>query len=386
MDDMRTAARRLDAISPSPAHTSPHSRSRRVVPTRRATMAASDAEDADDNAVVLLDDSSDGGADAAGGTDDEAPGPAATDDDPAGSGENYFGRAAKEGAAPEGANPFAAAAAPADDWMAEIEAAKKQVEAQRVAREREQAIELEKEREAAELAGKKFEGRRRAGEEPDPAADPSANASAAAPAARAPRRTLKAKRPGAAAGGGASGTAPGPNAAANPSASPFAGFSLLEPPAAEKRPPAEPPKPTPGLFAFPPQNAPSGEDAPFARSNAPAAKPSVLSRLSGAPAPFVAPTEDDDGAGDDAAEDEEEEEEEEEGGADAPSTAAFSFAAGAPSGGFGFAPGGGSGPSETGLPAEKTGLFAPAIGETNGNGAPATAAGARTALAIELDL
>ena len=49
--------------------------------------------------------------DVGGGTDDEVP-----------EGENYFGRAAKEGAAPAGANPFAAPlpAGQEDDWAAQI--------------------------------------------------------------------------------------------------------------------------------------------------------------------------------------------------------------------------------------------------------------------------
>lgn len=49
--------------------------------------------------------------DVGGGTDEEVPAP----------GENYFGRAAKEGAAPAGANPFAAPPPSAeDDWAAQI--------------------------------------------------------------------------------------------------------------------------------------------------------------------------------------------------------------------------------------------------------------------------
>ena len=48
--------------------------------------------------------------------DDENENVAGTDDDvPPPDGENYFGRAAKEGAAPEGANPFAMPAPAADD-------------------------------------------------------------------------------------------------------------------------------------------------------------------------------------------------------------------------------------------------------------------------------
>ena len=64
-----------------------------------------------------------------GDTDDEVP-----------EGENYFGRASKEGAAPAAANPFAAAySAPEDDWATQIAEAKAMVEAQRIAREKEEA-------------------------------------------------------------------------------------------------------------------------------------------------------------------------------------------------------------------------------------------------------
>ena len=100
-------------------------------------MAVADPEDAEE-AVVELDSDSD----AAGGTEDETPNDVAgTDDDVPSGGENYFGRAAKEGAAPVGANPFAMPAPSADDdWMREIEEAKRMVEAQRIKREREEAV------------------------------------------------------------------------------------------------------------------------------------------------------------------------------------------------------------------------------------------------------
>ena len=80
-------------------------------------MAVADPEDAEE-AVVELDSDSD----AAGGTEDETPNDVAgTDDDVPSGGENYFGRAAKEGAAPVGANPFAMPAPSADDdWMREM--------------------------------------------------------------------------------------------------------------------------------------------------------------------------------------------------------------------------------------------------------------------------
>ena len=156
-------------------------------------MAVNDGDDADENAVVLLSDGSsddaagnatadedeDAAYAAGGGTDEEVP-----------DGENYFGRAAKEGAAPEGANPFASAPAAEDDWASQIAEAKRQVEEQRVKREKEEALEREKEAAAAELAGKKFVARRKAGD-PPPRTTPSATA--AAPRAR---RVLKARRPG----------------------------------------------------------------------------------------------------------------------------------------------------------------------------------------------
>jgi hypothetical protein len=48
---------------------------------------------------------------------------------PGSSSGNRFGRASKEGAAPEGANPFAAPPPSYQDEMAQMIAAKKQVEA-----------------------------------------------------------------------------------------------------------------------------------------------------------------------------------------------------------------------------------------------------------------
>ena len=152
-------------------------------------MAVNDGDDADENAVVLLSDGSsddaagnatadedeDAAYAAGGGTDEEVP-----------DGENYFGRAAKEGAAPEGANPFASAPAAEDDWASQIAEAKRQVEEQRVKREKEEALEREKEAAAAELAGKKYVARRKAGD-PSPE-DDAPSAAAAAPRAR---RVLK---------------------------------------------------------------------------------------------------------------------------------------------------------------------------------------------------
>lgn len=133
--------------------------------------------------------------------------------------------------------------------------AKRQVEEQRVKREREEAADREREEAAAELKGKKYEARRRAGDEP-----------AAATPATGRRKFVKAKRLGGGtstgagtpgAGGGASlfGGAT-PSEEKPPAPSPFAGFSLLASPA-----PAQP------------AAAKQGSEG----------KPSVLSRLSGKP-------------------------------------------------------------------------------------------------------
>ena len=79
------------------------------------------------------------GVDLASGNDSDTPtdaeGVGGDTDDEVPEGENYFGRASKEGAAPAGANPFAAASsAPEDDWATQIAEAKAMVEAQRIAR------------------------------------------------------------------------------------------------------------------------------------------------------------------------------------------------------------------------------------------------------------
>ena len=155
-------------------------------PTHTSTMAVADPEDAEE-AVVELDSDSD----AAGGTEDETPNDVAgTDDDVPSGGENYFGRAAKEGAAPVGANPFAMPAPSADDdWMREIEEAKRMVEAQRIKREREEAVERQKEIEAAEAKGKVYEERRKAGDSPAPVSGTGGQGG------RRERKIVRAKRP-----------------------------------------------------------------------------------------------------------------------------------------------------------------------------------------------
>lgn len=216
-----------------------------------------------------------------GDTDDEVP-----------EGENYFGRAAKEGAAPAGANPFAAASsAPEDDWAAQIAEAKAMVEAQRIAREKEEAIEREREKAAAELKGKTYEGRRKAG---DPAPETNASAGGGGSAHSRVRKMLKARRP--LSSGGEKNDAPdaatsapfafgasllAPTPAANetpPAASPFAGFSLLG-------------SNTTGVTKN--KNAPAGTTSasPVAadRTDPPKRSGGVFARLSGAPEPYTSP-------------------------------------------------------------------------------------------------
>ena len=196
-------------------------------------MAVADPEDAEE-AVVELDSDSD----AAGGTEDETPNDVAgTDDDVPSGGENYFGRAAKEGAAPVGANPFAMPAPSADDdWMREIEEAKRMVEAQRIKREREEAVERQKEIEAAEAKGKVYEERRKAGDSPAPVSGTGGQGG------RRERKIVRAKRP---TGGGApSGMTPTSGGDGGGGASPFAAFSFAPPPASSPQAPA-PPKSSP---------------------------------------------------------------------------------------------------------------------------------------------
>lgn len=218
-----------------------------------------------------------------GDTDDEVP-----------EGENYFGRASKEGAAPAGANPFAAASsAPEDDWAAQIAEAKAMVEAQRIAREKEEAIEREREKAAAELKGKTYEGRRKAG---DPA--PETNASAGGggggggSAHSRVRKMLKARRP--LSSGGEKNDAPeaatsapfafgasllAPTPAANetpPAASPFAGFSLLG-------------SNTTGVTKNAPAATTSASPVAADRTDPPKRSGGVFARLSGAPEPYTSP-------------------------------------------------------------------------------------------------
>ena len=302
-------------------------------------MAVADPEDAEE-AVVELDSDSD----AAGGTEDETPNDVAgTDDDVPSGGENYFGRAAKEGAAPVGANPFAMPAPSADDdWMREIEEAKRMVEAQRIKREREEAVERQKEIEAAEAKGKVYEERRKAGDSPAPVSGMGGQ--------RRERKIVRAKRP--TGGGGMTPTSGGDGGGGG--ASPFAAFSFAPPPAS-----------TPVRTEDTPVQAASPFNGGFSLLSTPAAEirdagadvktgggGGIMSRLSGAPKPFVEPEPE--------PEPEEEEEEEEE-----PKAAPFSFqAAPAPAP---VAPPK-SAPAPTPVPKSTT------------------SAPGRTALAVELDL
>ena len=300
-------------------------------PTHTSTMAVADPEDAEEAVVELDSDDSD----AAGGTEDETPNDVAgTDDDVPTGGENYFGRAAKEGAAPVGANPFAMPAPSADDdWMREIEEAKRMVEAQRIKREREEAVERQKEIEAAEAKGKVYEERRKAGDSPAPVSGTGGQGG------RRERKIVRAKRP--TGGGGMTPTSGGDGGGGG--ASPFAAFSFAPPPAEDT--PVQAASPFNGGFSL--LSTPAAEIRDAGVDVKPGGGGGIMSRLSGAPKPFVEPE----------PEPEPEEEEEEE-----PKAAPFSFqAAHAPA------------------PVFHKVVAPPAPKST-------TSAPGRTALAVELDL
>jgi len=308
-------------------------------------MAVADPEDAEEAVVELDSDDSD----AAGGTEDETPNDVAgTDDDvPTGGGENYFGRAAKEGAAPVGANPFAMPAPSADDdWMREIAEAKRMVEAQRIKREREEAVERQKEIEAAEAKGKVYEERRKAGDSPAPVSGTGGQGG------RRERKIVRAKRP--TGGGGPSGMTPTSGGdGGGGGASPFAAFSFAPPPASTPvRTEDTPVAASPFNVGFSLLSTPAAEIRDVDADVKPGGGGGIMSRLSGAPKPFVEPEPE--------PEPEEEEEEEEE-----PKAAPFSFqAAPAPAP---VAPPK-SAPAPTPVPKSTT------------------SAPGRTALAVELDL
>ncbi len=303
-------------------------------------MAVADPEDAEEAVVELDSDDSD----AAGGTEDETPNDVAgTDDDVPTGGENYFGRAAKEGAAPVGANPFAMPAPSADDdWMREIEEAKRMVEAQRIKREREEAVERQKEIEAAEAKGKVYEERRKAGDSPAPVSGTGGQG-------RRERKIVRAKRPTGGAGpSGATPTSGGDGGGGGGGASPFAAFSFAPPPAEDT--PVQAASPFGGFSLLStPAEIRVADDADVK----PGGGGGIMSRLSGAPKPFVEP----EPVPESEPEDEVEEEE--------PKAAPFSFQA-APAPAPVAAPK--SAPAPT--PAPKS----------------TTSAAGRTALAVELDL
>jgi len=296
-------------------------------------MAVADPEDAEEAVVELDSDDSD----AAGGTEDETPNDVAgTDDDVPTGGENYFGRAAKEGAAPVGANPFAMPAPSADDdWMREIEEAKRMVEAQRIKREREEAVERQKEIEAAEAKGKVYEERRKAGDSPAPVSGTGGQGG------RRERKIVRAKRP--TGGGGMTPTSGGDGGGGG--ASPFAAFSFAPPPAEDT--PVQAASPFNGGFSL--LSTPAAEIRDAGADVKTGGGGGIMSRLSGAPKPFVEPE----------PEPEEEEEPAEEKEEEEPKAAPFSFQAA---------------PAPVAAPKS-----APAPKST-------TSAPGRTALAVELDL
>lgn len=296
-------------------------------------MAVADPEDAEEAVVELDSDDSD----AAGGTEDETPNDVAgTDDDVPTGGENYFGRAAKEGAAPVGANPFAMPAPSADDdWMREIAEAKRMVEAQRIKREREEAVERQKEIEAAEAKGKVYEERRKAGDSPAPVSGTGGQGG------RRERKIVRAKRP--TGGGGMTPTSGGDGGGGG--ASPFAAFSFA-PPSAEDTP-VQAASPFNGGFSL--LSTPAAEIRDAGADVKTGGGGGIMSRLSGAPKPFVEPE----------PEPEEEEEPAEEKEEEEPKAAPFSFQAA---------------PAPVAAPKS-----APAPKST-------TSAPGRTALAVELDL
>ena len=128
----------------------------------------------------------------------------------------YFGRHADEPPPPEGANPFAAApAGDTDDVARMIAEAKAQCEAQRIAREAQEAIERERERRAFEDAGRTYVARRKPGEATEGGGD--------AEGGTRRRGVVKAKRPGGGRGTTEDARASGLATKSDPKA--FGGFS-----------------------------------------------------------------------------------------------------------------------------------------------------------------
>ena len=236
---------------------------------------------------------------------DASPGVGGDTDDEVPEGENYFGRASKEGAAPAGANPFAAASsAPEDDWATQIAEAKAMVEAQRIAREKEEALERAREMAAAELKGKAYEGRRKAG---DPAPETDAETTNAGGAKHGAgsahsrvRKMLKARRP---LGSGERSDASAPKNGSSPFSpfsfggdvlaarndepsdaksepSPFAGFSLLGDASGGAQ------KKTTPVAVVSAEGDGASNNADRVDFENPRGGGGVFGRLSGAPAPF----------------------------------------------------------------------------------------------------
>tara|TARA_B110000977_G_scaffold16570_1_gene20319 strand:- start:3729 stop:4736 length:1008 start_codon:yes stop_codon:yes gene_type:complete len=288
-----------------------------------------------------------------------------TDDEVPPDGENFFGRAGKQGAAPAGANPFAVSTthtgAPEDDWQQQIAEAKAMVEQQRLKREAEEAVEKQAEQAAAEMKGKVWEERRKAG---DPAPAENTNSSGSSAHGRV-RKMLKARRPGSQddkkneSAAVASPFVFGGNLVADTSnkpltaASPFAGFSLL----------AEPTK-SPAFDQTEQPKSISG---------------GIRSRLSGSPVPFEPVAEADE-------EEEEEEDDESESEEDAtgavPAVPLFS--------GFGSVTTKSDAPAPVAGPSSFFSTLKPAVSKiyapTPVATLPSSSGKVRTPLAVELDL
>jgi hypothetical protein len=219
--------------------------------------------------------------------------------------------------------------------MREIEEAKRMVEAQRIKREREEAVERQKEIEAAEAKGKVYEERRKAGDSPAPVSGTGGQGG------RRERKIVRAKRP--TGGGGMTPTSGGDGGGGG--ASPFAAFSFAPPPAEDT--PVQAASPFNGGFSL--LSTPAAEIRDAGADVKTGGGGGIMSRLSGAPKPFVEPE----------PEPEEEEEPAEEKEEEEPKAAPFSFQAA---------------PAPVAAPKS-----APAPKST-------TSAPGRTALAVELDL
>ena len=263
-----------------------------------------------------------------------------TDDEVPPDGENFFGTGAPE-----------------DDWQQQIAEAKAMVEQQRLKREAEEAVEKQAEQAAAEMKGKVWEERRKAG---DPAPAENTNSSGSSAHGRV-RKMLKARRPGSQddkkneSAAVASPFVFGGNLVADTSnkpltaASPFAGFSLL----------AEPTK-SPAFDQTEQPKSISG---------------GIRSRLSGSPVPFEPVAEADE------EEDDESESEEDATGA-VPTVPLFS--------GFGSVTTKSDAPAPVAGPSSFFSTLKPAVSKiyapTPVATLPSSSGKVRTPLAVELDL